>query len=182
MLLGNEVDWEFIPELHGKSYILKADDVTVLYTFLPPRSKLRDWELLFCTSTHGVSMNTFYNKTRDFEPTILLVEDAHGHVFGAYTSESWLKQKGFYGTGETFLFKLRPTDQRGAWKWAEKNSYFMYSTDDEIAVGGGCGKYGLRIGGEWGEGLSEDCDTFNNPPLSSTARFEIRCVEIWRFL
>jgi len=177
-----EEKWDRIPELKGKSYILKDDDVAALDSFLPPQWRNRDWGLLFCTSTDGVSMSTFYNKTRELQPTLLLCQDMNGGVFGAYLSESWVKQKGFYGTGETFLFKLRPTNQRSTWRWTEKNNYFMYSTEDEIAVGGGEGRYGLRIGREWTEGQSEPCLTFSNPPLSSTPSFEVQCVEVWQFL
>jgi len=64
----------------------------------------------------------------------------------------------------------------------KKNNYFMYSTEDEVAIGGGDGRYGLKIGREWNEGLSEPCPTFNNPPLSSTPYFEVQCVEVWQFL
>jgi hypothetical protein len=178
----NENDWEYQPELIGQSFILKGDDVATIDSFLPSRSKMRDWELIFCTSTDGVSMQTFYTKTDEINPSLLLVEDSMGGVFGAYVSEAWVKQKGFYGTGETFLFKLRPEEKRGSWKWTEKNNFFMYSVDDAIAVGGGRGTYGLWLGNEWSEGLSDTCDTFQNPPLStSSSRFTVRCVEIWRF-
>jgi len=177
----NENDWEYQPELSGTSLILKDDDIDTIYSFLPSRSKMKDWELLYCTSMDGVSMQTFYSKTEEMSPTLLLVEDMEGEVFGAYLSEAWSRQKGFYGTGETFLFKVRPIDRRGSWTWTEKNNFFMYSTDDAIAIGSGSGTYGLWIGRQWSHGSSERCDTFWNPPLASTPRFEVKCVEIWRF-
>jgi len=167
----------------GHSYILKDDDVETIYSFLPSRSKMKDWELIFCTSTDGVSMQTFYSTAEDVAPSLLIVQDTMGHVFGAYVSESWSRQKGFYGTGETFLFKLRPIDRRGSWGWTEKNNFFMYSNEDSVAVGGGRGIYGLWLGRQWGQGSSERCDTFFNPPLAaSTPRFSIQCVEVWKFI
>jgi len=126
-------------------------------------------------------MQTFYSKTQEINPSLIIVEDTMGEVFGAYVSEAWSKQKGFYGTGETFLFKLRPAEKRGFWNWTEKNTFFMYSNDDSVGVGGGSGVYGLWLGRQWTQGTSERCDTFHNPPLASSQRFSIQCVEVWGF-
>jgi hypothetical protein len=40
-------------------------------------------------------------------PTVLLVRDGEGHVFGAYAPEPWRHATRFYGTGETFVFQVR---------------------------------------------------------------------------
>uniref|UniRef100_A0A6B2LKV8 Oxidation resistance protein 1 n=1 Tax=Arcella intermedia TaxID=1963864 RepID=A0A6B2LKV8_9EUKA len=161
---------------------MNDEDVSLLTTFLPPRFKLKDWELLFCTSTDGISMLSFYLKTRDADPTLLVVEDKKGHVFGAFVTEPWEKQKGYYGTGESFLFKLRPKELSDVWRWTGRNTYFMYSNDNSISVGGGRGQHGLWLGNDWYDGISQCSDTFENKPLSYSEKFVIKTVEIWKFV
>jgi len=37
------------------------------------------------------------------------VKDDAGHTFGAFVPFPWKNAKGFYGTGECFVFKMAPT-------------------------------------------------------------------------
>lgn len=39
-------------------------------------------------------------------PSIVVIQDSRDQVFGAFAANPWKKRKGFFGTGETFLFKL----------------------------------------------------------------------------
>jgi hypothetical protein len=56
-------------------------------------------------------------------------------VFGGYASEPWAAHPNFFGTGECFLFTLKP--QFNAYKWTKANNLFMYAQRDGIAMGGG---------------------------------------------
>lgn len=56
-------------------------------------------------------------------------------IFGGFASQSWSIQSRYYGTGESFLFTLKPKSQ--IYKWTKKNSFFMYSTSSFISFGGG---------------------------------------------
>lgn len=40
-------------------------------------------------------------------PTLLVIRDSAGHIFGSFTSEGWRVATRFYGTGETFVFQLQ---------------------------------------------------------------------------
>ena len=40
-------------------------------------------------------------------PSLLVIRDTAGHVFGSFTSEGWRVATRFYGTGETFVFQLQ---------------------------------------------------------------------------
>jgi TLD len=40
-------------------------------------------------------------------PTLLVIRDMAGYVFGSFTSEGWRVATRFYGTGETFVFQLQ---------------------------------------------------------------------------
>ena len=65
------------------------------------------------------------------------------HVFGAFCSEPWRAAPRYFGTGETFVFKLG--QQRQAWYWwwkrmeESRNDFFMWGTPEAIAVGGAGG-------------------------------------------
>ena len=49
-------------------------------------------------------MQTFYLKTKDRGPTILLAQTAKGQIVGGFASESWHVSHGYYGNGEAFVF------------------------------------------------------------------------------
>lgn len=44
-------------------------------------------------------------------PSLLLVRDKAGHVFGGYAPAPWAKQGTFYGDASTFIFSLQPSTQ-----------------------------------------------------------------------
>jgi hypothetical protein len=58
-------------------------------------------------------------------------------VFGGFNSVGWecLTKKGYYGTGECFVFSIKP--KMAFYKWTEANDYFVSSTKDFIGMGGG---------------------------------------------
>jgi hypothetical protein len=45
-------------------------------------------------------------------PTITVVKDTSGYVFGCYTPEPWRVAPRFYGSGETFVFQLEVGEVR----------------------------------------------------------------------
>ena len=45
------------------------------------------------------------------EMTLLVVEDDQGYKFGALCFEEWASHKGFFGTGESFVFTFANSDQ-----------------------------------------------------------------------
>ena len=55
------------------------------------------WRLLFATSCHGKSFTTFLHRIVYQGPTILLVKDREGAVFGGFASTSWRVKSSFAG-------------------------------------------------------------------------------------
>jgi len=162
----------------GDSDILSAKDILYLQFKMPERHRLERWEMVYSTTRHGISMNTFYTKVYQRAPTVIIVEDINHHIFGAYASEPWVKTKQVhYGSGESFLFKLKPVSK--IFKWSKLNDYFMYSKPDFISLGSGGGGYGLWLDSDFERGSSATCDTFQNEPLSLTEQFEILKIEVW---
>lgn len=98
-------------------------------------------------------------RCENHEPTILLVRTTCDHVFGAYCSVGWNNRnkrdeygnnQTYYGTGETFLFSLRPVPAKYQWVGITQqqqnaalshvkhsSELFMHGDDDMITIGGG---------------------------------------------
>lgn len=63
---------------------------------LPPALR-QDWRLLFNSGKHGMSFSTFMGRLGEASPTLLLVRDKGGAVFGGIAHEPWKKTGTFYG-------------------------------------------------------------------------------------
>ncbi len=67
---------------------------------------------------HGTSLATLFRKMRAGGgaqlPTLTLIQDHGGHVFGCYTPEGWRIAPRYYGSGETFVFQLEVRAACGA--------------------------------------------------------------------
>jgi hypothetical protein len=76
---------------------------------LPPRTDGHDWVLKFSTSKDGFALNSLMRKLAKVEgPVVLIMSDLPGAVFGAFLSDAPKFSEHFQGTGETFLFTLKP--------------------------------------------------------------------------
>ncbi|KAJ1606739.1 Oxr1p like TLDc domain-containing protein [Cryptosporidium canis] len=81
-----------------------VDEIT---SYLPIVLALRRWQLAFCSKLHGVSFGSFYRRVSNKGPSILVVRDTNGVVFGAFISESIRNSTNYYGTGEMFVFTYK---------------------------------------------------------------------------
>jgi TLD len=70
---------------------------TNLYNFYLKYSLVRD----------GPGLWSFLRQVRASTLCFLAIETDSGHVFGAFTSHPWRLSKGWYGSQDTFLWKLR---------------------------------------------------------------------------
>lgn len=55
------------------------------------------WKLLYCSALHGASFSGLLARVVDASPTLLLVRDKGGAVFGGIASSAWAKCGAFYG-------------------------------------------------------------------------------------
>lgn len=163
----------------GDSDILSAKDISYLQYKMPDRHSMDKWEMVYSTTKHGISINTFYTKVNLRAPSVIIVEDTNHHVFGGYASEPWVKTKQVhYGSGESFLFKLKPVSK--VFKWSKLNDYYMFSKPDFISFGSGGGGYGLWLDADFEHGSSATSDTYLNEPLSITGeQFKVLRMEVW---
>lgn len=93
--------------LKGKSEILTEDMITKLSSYIPPVRLMGSWEILFCINTDGVSLRTFFDKVKNRNPTVILIQDTNKNIFGAFLTEAWHPSGRFYGTGESFIFSFK---------------------------------------------------------------------------
>eukprot|EP01091_Cochliopodium_minus_P018600 TRINITY_DN7586_c0_g1_i1.p1 TRINITY_DN7586_c0_g1~~TRINITY_DN7586_c0_g1_i1.p1 ORF type:complete len:490 (-),score=83.96 TRINITY_DN7586_c0_g1_i1:8-1369(-) len=175
-----KMDSIFIPKLMNDTNLLRKNDLKRLIPHLPERFKSsKKWHLSYSTMKHGISLRTFYFNMQGLSPSIIVVQDTNKHVFGVYSSNAFEIKKNFFGTGETFLFKILPHFE--AFHSTGVNHYHQFADPDYIAFGGGMARarYGLYLDKELLLGTSESCDTFDNACLASEEHFKIVVMEVW---
>nr|XP_034352063.1 TLD domain-containing protein 2 isoform X3 [Arvicanthis niloticus] len=124
------------PQLTEASQVLGASEIKQLSLHLPPRVTGHPWSLVFCTSRDGFSLRRLYRQMEGHSgPVLLLLRDQDGQMFGAFSSSALRLSKGFYGTGETFLFSFSP--QLKVFKWTGHNSFFVKGDLDSLMMGSG---------------------------------------------
>jgi len=167
--------------LSEPSHILSEEDVRALAgSVLPGRFAYGRWQLVYCTERDGISLHTLYRKAAGKAPSVLVVKDTGGYVFGALAMEPWKIHTRFYGTGETSVFQLYP--RRLLWHWRQvqgvSNDYFQFSTHEGLGVGGS-GHFAVWLDNDLFEGSSNPCDTFASVCLASKPDFHVAALELW---
>ncbi|XP_035294562.1 TLD domain-containing protein 2 isoform X1 [Cricetulus griseus] len=166
------------PQLTEASQVLGVSEIKQLSLHLPARVTGHPWSLVFCTSRDGFSLRRLYRQMEGHSgPTLLLLKDQDGQMFGAFSSSAIRLSKGFYGTGETFLFSFSP--QLKVFKWTGSNSFFVKGDLDSLMMGSGSGQFGLWLDGDLYHGGSYPCATFNNEVLARQEQFCIEELEAW---
>lgn len=65
------------------------------------------WRLIYSPRIHGVSLQTFYRRAQEEGPTMVIVQDHEGFVFGGFASVAWHVTDRYFGDGECFVYKFR---------------------------------------------------------------------------
>ncbi|XP_058535911.1 TLD domain-containing protein 2 isoform X1 [Ochotona princeps] len=166
------------PQLTEASQVLGASEIRQLSLHLPPRVRGHPWSLVFRTARDGFSLRRLYRQMEGHGgPALLVLRDQDGQMFGAFSSSAIRLSKGFYGTGETFLFSFCP--QLKVFNWTGRNSFFVKGDLDSLMVGSGSGQFGLWLDGDLYRGGSQPCATFNNEVLARHEQFCIMELEAW---
>lgn len=90
-------------------------------------------------------------------------------------------RESFEGTGETFLFSLKPRIK--AFRWTGENNFFYRVDLQCLIVGSSKGKFGLWVDRDLNKGRSQPCATFDNEPLTGCGNedFVVKTIECWAF-
>ncbi|TFK24152.1 TLD-domain-containing protein [Coprinopsis marcescibilis] len=162
--------------------VLTAQVADLIRTHLPPLARLpKTWSLLYSLDQHGISLNTLYANCEAPERNrklgagfvgqggvVLVVRDSEGEggMFGVYVPEGiGRRRKGFFGGGDSFLWKYTDGGELRVFKATGRNPYFAICEGDYVAFGGGSSAYGLYLDSSLLEGSSARCLTFGNGVL-----------------
>lgn len=197
--LSKKPSFTFRPEdykhkLLGPSNILTPEHIAYIDHSVPITSQLCRWCLLYSTETHGSSLHTLLMLSKNHTPTLLVIKDEQGNVFGGYGSDEWHRSTQYFGTGETFLFTFCPRAGLPAaastpapvgahfakYSWSRRNNYFMLCSEESLVMGGG-GSFGLYLDADLSRGTTGPCETFSSRPLVPSLEFNCVHVEVWGF-
>jgi hypothetical protein len=167
-----------------------------LQNHLPYSKQGEKFWLKYSMVRDGANLRTVLDKTKRSEYTLLAVETLDGEVFGAFTAKPWHITWKYYGTPDSFLWRLRKRRKNHSrdkplnngdlevFPFAGNNANFQLCNEDGIAVGGGAPDdesmvsddlshvkltewgFGLAFGKYLQQGTSSPCMTFNSPSLS----------------
>jgi hypothetical protein len=137
---------------------------------------------LYSTKADGFSLQTMYRAGVSAHYSVLLVEDFHGFVFGAFLTEALRVNPRYQGNGECFVFQIRPHHLKYDWHQlqhgAARNDFFMMVSGDCLGVGG-APHFAIWLDSDLLYGSSGTCHTFSSPCLASKEEFKVRHVELW---
>ncbi|RHY38693.1 hypothetical protein DYB30_009904, partial [Aphanomyces astaci] len=119
-------------------------------------------------------------QTQATSPTLLLLKEDHGTVFGGFASDMWQLSGNYHGNGSSFLFRFTPLGKLDAFTWSRKNNYFQLCSDESLVMGGG-NAFGLYLDADLVHGTTGKCDTFGSNPLVPGETFSCTHVEVWGF-
>ncbi|XP_046385388.1 MTOR-associated protein MEAK7 [Ischnura elegans] len=163
--------------------LLDATNVILLNSALPPEYR-QEWHFLFSTSIHGESFSKMLGCITNKGPTLIIVSDTLGNVFGGFAPVCWDLGAKFYGDDRSFLFSLNP--KMGIYRSTGYNDHFMYlnvqqqTLPNGLGMGGQFGYFGFWLDAEFGSGhCSKSCTTFDCPQLSNETEFKVHNVEVW---
>lgn len=150
------------------------------------QQELEEWKLLYHSATNGLSFNTFVaNISSGDGPTVLVIKDTEGYIYGGYASQPWERRGDFYGDMKSFLFQLypqasifRPTGANNNLQWCAMN-FSSDSIPNGVGFGGRANHFGLFLSANFDQGHTFECTTFNSPCLSSTSRIRPEVIECW---
>ncbi|KAH3798645.1 interferon-induced protein 44-like [Dreissena polymorpha] len=120
----------------------------------------RHFTLLYSATRDGCTNLKFHEKCDYQGPTVTVVYNEHGSVFGGYTSASWASYGGHTRDDKAFLFQLKFYDEDTFRKFPVSNStYSIYSHSS----------YGPYFGGNSGH----DMHLFSGAIISSGGFFQL---------
>lgn len=163
-------------------------DLPVLMFLAPqlPDSYNAPWRLVFSTQLHGESFTRMVTGLTNCGPTLLLIKDTKGHVFGGFASHAWEIKPQFQGDSRCFLFTVFP--RLRVYTATGYNQHFMYLNHSQqtmpngLGMGGQHGYFGLWLDSEFGRGHSRarpKCTTYGSPQLSGEEDFTLDSMEVW---
>lgn len=190
-LLASSFDLStLVPECHvgqGGRFESILDVLAVIYLSAHLAAEHRHrWRLLFSTQLHGQSFSQLCSHITSQGPSLVVLEDRDGYVFGGFASCSWEVKPQFQGDNKCFLFSIAP--RMATYLHTGYNNHFMYlnygqqTMPNGLGMGGQHHYFGLWVAADFGKGHSKAkpaCTTYNSPQLSAQEDFLFDKMEVW---
>ena len=147
LILGTNADDEA-----SQPHVLSPPLMESLQAFLPITKSGQNFYLKYSLVRDGASLHTFLQRARGVQYAILALETVEGEVFGCFTAQPWRKNWNFFGSGESFLWRMRRSrlekthdileqahleSEIDVFPYTGENRFIQLCTHDRIAVGGG---------------------------------------------
>jgi hypothetical protein len=189
--------------------VMTPSMMEALRGFMPFRVSESNFWLKFSLVRDGASLATLLATIRGSTYTMIGVETTRGEVFGSFTGAPWRAGGTWFGTGESFLWRLKKTRytspqnsrkpnferEMEVYPYTGYDDLVQYCTPKTIAVGGGdwldapcpfddaSKGIGFMIDGDLAGGETNSCATFANPRLAkqttASNEFTISNLEVW---
>ena len=177
-----------IPKHQVSQSILGPSSMSLLASHIPPglRGPARQ---LFYSRRDGESFAKLTECVLKKGPTLIVVRDCDGYVFGGFASQSWELNPTFRGDGDCFLFTVLPRLEVFN-KPTYYNKHFMYyqlnaeTLPNGLGMGGQLEYFGLWLSSDFGKGHSKakpKCTTYASGQLSRHEEFTVHSLEVWGF-
>jgi hypothetical protein len=170
-----------------ESLICDDDNWRLLWKWIPNRFKILQIDLVFRKTIHGGSMASMYEACSITEPLVLVSESVDGQKFGAFISKALSNRPNrgkylspFFGTGETFIFKLSDPPSAHFYTALNNNVNFICADPHFLALGCSDGKFGIWIGEDLSLSSAAPCKTFDGG--FEMRETDIKEVEIFKFV
>lgn len=141
------------------------------------------WRPLFNTDTDGESFSKFAGAITRQGPSIIIITDEVGNVFGGFATDAWKMGPKFVGKPESFLFHLHP--KINIYDSTPFNSNYQYfnlkqkTMPNGLGMGGQLEYFGFWIDNEFGVvKTSPSCSTYHSPQLGELEG-KIRRLEVF---
>ena len=133
-------------------HVLSPPLMDSLLNFVPNHLQQDNFWLKFSLVRDGASLDILKRYCRAATHTIIAIETTNGEVFGAFTSAPWRTNNKYFGTGESFLWRMRHNRNKDVHSLFEQaqleteidifpynntNDYIQLCTHDTLALGGG---------------------------------------------
>lgn len=89
------------------AHVLSPPLMESLMNFVPESLSEENWWLKYSLVTDGASLETFQNKAKSSQYTLIAIQTTKGDVFGSFNTAPWQAEHGYFGSGESFVWKMR---------------------------------------------------------------------------
>uniref|UniRef100_A0A7N0SWM1 Uncharacterized protein n=1 Tax=Kalanchoe fedtschenkoi TaxID=63787 RepID=A0A7N0SWM1_KALFE len=174
--------------MDSNSVLLKKEYAWIICGCLP-QHETEEWTLLYHSACNGLSFTTFLGNSSNYMgPTVLVIKDKEGYLYGGYASQPWERHGDFYGDMKSFVFQLhpkasifRPTGANNNTQWCAAN-FSSDSIPNGVGFGGRIHHFGLFLSASFDQGHTFSCTTFGSPCLSKTTQINPDVIECWAVL